>query len=399
MNSYRILIVDDDEHILNAIKRILYDEEYEIFTAKSGKEGLDLVKSNDFQMIISDYRMKEMDGIEFLKSVNKVSPKTVRILLTGYVDVSVTIPAINEGHIYKFLVKPWNEFDLKLQIRKSLEYFDLIGERERLHEQLKIKNEELEDINKNLQCLVEERTQQLLHAEKLATLGQIASQIGHEINNTLSVLKGRLQLLQRAENANNDMQLNYKILARELDKLAIHGRNLLSFGKPVPPEYKIVNVSEIVENSFQNLWFSGILKYYDLKKDYPDDIPRILCDARQLEQVFTNLFINAHHAMDDKGTLSISIKMSEDGQYIEIVICDTGHGIREGQFEKIFEPFYTTKPEGKGTGLGLSVVKNIIDAHHGYVRIESKVNIGTKVIVGLPSQLNGDVISSRGVHK
>ena len=388
MNSYRILIVDDDEHILNAIKRILFDEKYEIFTAKNGQQGLELVEGNDFQMVISDYRMKEMDGIEFLKSVNKMSPKTVRILLTGYVDVSVTIPAINEGHIYKFLVKPWDEFDLKLQIRKSLEYFDLIGEREKLNEQLKIKNGELEYINKNLQRLVEERTQQLLHAEKLATLGQIASQIGHEINNSLSVLKGRLQLLKREENAANNTQLNYNIILREIDRLGMHSRNLLSFGKPVRPACTMGSVSDIVENTLQNLWFSGILRMYKIKRDYADHIPLISCDAGQLEQVFTNLFINAHHAMGNEGTLTISIKMSESGQYEEIVVSDTGHGIEEKQFEKIFEPFYTTKPEGKGTGLGLSVVKNIIDAHQGYIRIESKVNLGTKFIVGLPAQTN-----------
>ncbi len=385
MNDYRILLVDDDEYVLNAIKRVLDGERYEILTAKSGEEGFVLAKSQNFHMVISDYRMPGMDGIEFLKAVNKVSPKTMRLLLTGYVDVAVAIPAINEGHIYKFLTKPWNEFDLKLQIRKSLEYFDSIREREKLNDQLQCKNEELEDVNRNLQRLVEKRTRQLLHAEKLATLGKIAGQIGHEINNSLSILKGRLQLLQKAVPEINEAKLNYRILLREIDKLGIHSRNLLSFGRPVQPDYGMNDVTGILEESFRNLWFSGVLKNYDVKREYADEIPAIHCDAHQLEQVFTNVFLNAHHAMGDEGTITISIKLSQNRQYVEISVSDTGHGIPEEQFEKIFEPFYTTKTDGKGTGLGLSVVKNIIDAHHGYIRIESKINIGTKFIIGLPA--------------
>ena len=107
-------------------------------------------------------------------------------------------------------------------------------------------------------------------------------------------------------------------------------------------------------------------------------------DTNQIEQVFTNLFINAHHAMMNEGTIGVSIQLSYDDKFEEVYIKDSGKGIPEENIEKIFEPFFTTKPEGQGTGLGLSVVKKIIDIHAGYIKVKSKLNSGTTMIIGFP---------------
>ena len=106
MNRHKILIVDDEENVLISLKRIFRKENYEIYTANSGFQGIELLEKHDFSLILSDFKMPELNGIEFLKLASEKSPDTIRIILTGYADVDVVISAINEGNIYKFIEKP-----------------------------------------------------------------------------------------------------------------------------------------------------------------------------------------------------------------------------------------------------------------------------------------------------
>jgi len=384
MQNHSILIVDDEENVLNSLLRLFRAENYEISTASNGKDGLELVKEKNFHLIISDYRMPVMDGIEFLKHVTKISPDTIRMILTGYTDVNVAVSAINEGHVYKFMVKPWDKELLKVQVKRALEYYDLVQEKQALNKELSKKNEELKEINENLEEMVEERTKQLLQSEKMATLGQMAGQIGHEIGNILAILKGKMQLIEIKKRDSKYIEEALEIFSQQHDRLEMHKNNLLTLGKPKPVEFKNVNLREILENTIDNLFDAGILKYYTIQKKYQEDLPSIYGDTSQIEQVFTNLFVNSHHAMYNNGTLSVVIKTPNDKKFLEVYIKDTGKGIPEENLEKIFEPFFTTKPEGEGTGLGLLAVKKIVEKHKGYINVESQVNIGTTMIIGLP---------------
>jgi two-component system NtrC family sensor kinase len=120
----RILCVDDERNILQALERSFLDDNYEIVNANSGAEGLQALKeAGPFQVVISDYRMPVMNGVEFLKKVYAGWPDTVRLVLSGYADVGAIVAAINEGHIYKFIPKPWDDQDLRLTIQKSLEHY------------------------------------------------------------------------------------------------------------------------------------------------------------------------------------------------------------------------------------------------------------------------------------
>lgn len=127
-----ILFVDDEQGVLKSLKRLLRKEEYNILTASSGKEGLNLLEDNNVQVVISDQRMPEMTGTEFLAEVKKEFPDTIRIILSGYTDVDVVINTINEGNIYKFFHKPWNDQSLILEIRQAFEYYKLVQDNTRL---------------------------------------------------------------------------------------------------------------------------------------------------------------------------------------------------------------------------------------------------------------------------
>ena len=139
MKKHRIMIVDDEESIRNSIVRALRKEDYELIAVSSGKEALELLeeKEKEIDLIMSDHLMPEMTGLEFLKKAKEKYPDILRIILTGHADVETIISSINEGEIYRFLTKPWNDEDLKITIRLSLAHLDLIRENKELHSVVK----------------------------------------------------------------------------------------------------------------------------------------------------------------------------------------------------------------------------------------------------------------------
>jgi response regulator RpfG family c-di-GMP phosphodiesterase len=172
--SHTLLCIDDEPNILSALKRLLRKEAFRLLTAASGKEGLRLLAENEVHVVLSDQRMPEMSGTEFLKEVKVAYPDIIRIILTGYTDVDSISEAINEGHLYKFFLKPWNDQNLKLEIRQAMDQYDLIQDNKRLHDQVLQQNEELKKVNENLESIILERTQSLEFQNK-------ALQISHAI--------------------------------------------------------------------------------------------------------------------------------------------------------------------------------------------------------------------------
>jgi CheY-like chemotaxis protein/prolyl-tRNA editing enzyme YbaK/EbsC (Cys-tRNA(Pro) deacylase) len=159
--GHTVLCVDDEKNILSSLKRLLRREAYRLITAPSGPEALSLLSRESVQLVISDQRMPEMSGVELLSRVRELYPDMVRIILSGYTDLDSITDAVNKGHIYKFLLKPWNDETLKLEIREALHRFDLILDNRRLHEQVVSQNLELRRVNESLEAMVRERTREL----------------------------------------------------------------------------------------------------------------------------------------------------------------------------------------------------------------------------------------------
>jgi len=140
MGRHQILVVDDEKLVLNAIKRTLRSENYTTLTAQSGDEGLILLENHDVELVVSDYNMPGMSGLDFLKRVKKDYPHILTIMLTGHAEIEIAINAINEAGVYKFILKPWEDADLKITIRRALESLELIKERNSLAKQVKDKD-------------------------------------------------------------------------------------------------------------------------------------------------------------------------------------------------------------------------------------------------------------------
>lgn len=167
-----LLLVDDEENILSSLTRLLRRDGYHILRATSGSAGLALLKTNDVGVIISDQRMPEMSGVEFLSQVKAQYPNTVRMVLSGYTDLNSVTDAINNGAIYKFLTKPWDDEQLRRNVREAFEHFNLRHENERLTHALQHANEELQVLNQDLERRVREQTEELLCSVRTLEVAQ-----------------------------------------------------------------------------------------------------------------------------------------------------------------------------------------------------------------------------------
>lgn len=164
----KILFVDDEKHVLTALKRIFLDQPYQVFTASSGAEGLLLLETEpDVQVVISDYRMPGMHGVDFLQKVRLQWPGTVRMVLSGYADISSVVAAVNEGQIYKFIHKPWDDDELRIAVANAAEKFSLQSKNRLLTVELKRMNEQLVRGNSSLSRIVAENTSNLVFQNKI----------------------------------------------------------------------------------------------------------------------------------------------------------------------------------------------------------------------------------------
>lgn len=253
-----------------------------------------------------------------------------------------------------------------------------------IQESLEVRNEEL--------ALALWQNQQmnndLLQTERLAAVGQLAAGAAHEINNPLAIINARAQLMQLKE-TDPKKQENLKQITEQIERISEILKNLMEFARPAPPKCEPIVITDILNKIIKLTQPSFAKNKIEIKKFYDPNLPLIKADPKQLEQVFLNLFINAQHAMEEKGgVLTVKTFLGQDGNSVFIEIIDQGTGIAQKDLEKIFDPFFTTKEPGKGTGLGLSTSVSIIENHFGKLNIKSKEGHGTVVSIQLPIQID-----------
>ncbi|NLW34066.1 sensor histidine kinase [Syntrophorhabdus aromaticivorans] len=228
--------------------------------------------------------------------------------------------------------------------------------------------------------------EQLRHADRLATIGQLAAGVAHELNEPLGHILGFAQLVQKCPDlpvqakADVDRILSTSLYAREIVK------KLLMFSRQISPQKTKVNLNHLVRNGLNLLEFRCASDGITVHCFLPSDLPEIDADPSQLTQVFVNLIVNAIQAMPAGGTLTIRTLKGRGKVFL--TIGDTGVGMDEEALQKIFTPFFTTKDVGLGTGLGLPVAHGIIAAHGGSIKVESKVGKGTTCRIQLPTKRN-----------
>ncbi|MCK4679079.1 MAG: hypothetical protein KAT48_13170 [Bacteroidales bacterium] len=223
---------------------------------------------------------------------------------------------------------------------------------------------------------------QLRHADRLATIGQLAAGVAHEINEPLGNILGFAQLaVKNTELPKQPEQDLNKIIAVTLQAREII-KKLMIFARQKQPEKTIVNINTVVNDGLPFLESRSSKEGIELVRLLSPDIPAIVADPSQLDQVLTNLVINSLHAMPQGGKLTIRTEVSES--HVSLIVKDTGIGMSDDVKKQMFIPFFTTKDVGQGTGIGLSVVHGIITSHGGSIKVESELGKGTRFEIQLP---------------
>jgi signal transduction histidine kinase len=223
---------------------------------------------------------------------------------------------------------------------------------------------------------------QLLQSEKLATIGQMAAGIAHELNTPLTYIMGNLELLQIQELGETQREM-LRSIARGADRIKSLAQSLLAFSRPSQEELAPVAPNELVERSLELCHYQILKGGIRLERDLAAGLPLILGVPNQIEMALINLVVNAIQAMAQGGLLRVSSRLQ--GEQVEILVADEGPGIPEEAQPRIFEPFFTTKPEGRGTGLGLSTVLMVVERHRGKVDFTSKPGQGTTFRLTFPA--------------
>jgi len=255
---------------------------------------------------------------------------------------------------------------------------------------LKKARTELEGWGKTLEEMVQERTQelsqiqaQLIRSEKLASLGEIVAGIAHEINNPLTGILVFSSLIHDNPRLDESLRNDIQTVIRETKRCASIVLGLLEFARCSTPQKVLASLNDISEKALSLIEHQILFEEITVTREYADDLPALLLDPDQIEQVFVNMFLNAAQAMQGEGILKV--ESSFDGELGRVLfkISDNGCGIPETHLSKIFDPFFSTK-ENKGTGLGLSVSYGIIEKHGGSIDVRSEVGNGTTFTITLP---------------
>lgn len=226
----------------------------------------------------------------------------------------------------------------------------------------------------------QEVRERLVNSERLATIGELAAKIAHDLRSPLVTIGGYARQLQRNPSDADRVRRNVQIIVDEVERLERQLRDLLDFAAPHPPQMQLVNLTELVQRLAEIHRPSMEAAQVTLKVEVVSEIPPLLLDEVQIERVLLNLWRNAVEAMPNGGTLTV--RLWWDNKFVKVSVSDTGVGIPEEDLDKIFKPFHTTKTDG--TGLGLAICRKIIDGHGGRIDVHSVVGKGTTFTLTLP---------------
>jgi signal transduction histidine kinase len=404
----RILIVDDSVVVRRLFVQCL-SPQYFCEEADSVNGALSHLAKSEFALVISDIILPGLSGIELLRKVIESYPYTAVIMASGVNQPQRTLDAMRIG-AFDYLIKPCDLNVLELTVERALERRTLMLNARQYKRDLEVRNNELARGKAELERL----QAQIVHSEKMASLGQLAAGIAHELNNPVGFIYGNMDLLNRTiagltqllnfydkvelnETATLDVaeikeRIDYPATLHDLSSIVCDCRdgaqrirdivqNLRTFSRLDEAEFTKSDIHEGIDSTLRLL-----SRYYSsdnitLIRDY-GDLPPIDAFSGQLNQVWMNLLVNAAQAVGSNG--EVRIATSVEGESVVIAIHDTGGGISPEHLNRIFDPFYTTKPVGEGTGLGLSISFGIVERHGGTIKVDTRLNEGTTFTVTLP---------------
>lgn len=387
---HRFLIVDDEADVLDSLRH-LFHRRYQVVTARSGEEALEVLEREDVQIILSDQRMPGMTGDEFLRRARERQPQAVRLLFTGYADIQAIIDAVNRGGIFRYLHKPWDPVELEALVAQAAEQYELLAERRRLVGELTAANEQLSRANQELSEALELKSAFL----------EVAS---HELNTPITIIQGLSDLLRLMDpdRAEPDREIIGQITesARQLGKLVSNMLQLLrsdDFRRPVRLEP--VLLADLLREVAEQVRPFVRTRRLEFAVDVAGDLGAFDIDAPKIRDAVLNLLTNAIKFTPDGGQIALQARLDAPDE-AAIVVEDRGIGLDPRALNRLFEPFFTQFDPSRhssggmafgkrGMGLGLYLVKKFVELHGGTVAAESAVGEGTRITIRLPRHWSG----------
>jgi signal transduction histidine kinase len=409
------ILVAEDNADMRKLMHFLLGREFRVRLAANGREALEAVREREPELVLTDIMMPEMSGVELCREL-KGNPATSTIpvvLVTSKAERATKVEGLELG-ADDYVTKPFHPRELVARVRSLVRL-------RVLQRELAERNLTLQRVNRNLEGTLHELqdTQaQLVHREKMASIGQLVAGIAHEINNPVNFIQGNLHFLEDYARSLVTGIERYEEVAREaglaerfgalrdelelariledlqavfdgcregVDRTTSLVRDLRTFSRLDKPKRVLLGVHDTIDSTLNLL--RGRLTGIDVRREY-GEIPDVESFAGQLAQVFMNLVANAADALGDAGT--VTVRTRPEGERVVVEVEDDGPGIEAEHLERIFDPFFTTKDVGKGTGLGLSVTYGIVTRHGGTITVTSESGSGTCFRVELPVRMSDD---------
>jgi signal transduction histidine kinase len=382
IDRHTILVVDDEADVVKSVQNLLRLD-YKVLGATRAEDGFALMQQEEVHVVMTDQRMPETTGVEFLHKIRGAYPESIRLLFTGYADLRAVIDAINQGNVYRYITKPWDPDELSGVIREACERYDLMVERRVLLDTLLQKNTELETANTELR-------------QASALKSAFINVASHELRTPLSILTGFTKLaLRHTPRDSSTLEYLHRIersgerLARLVEQLT----TMLALGKfDHTLNLASTDLSALLQQAVDEVRPFAEIRRQTITTNVPDDLGDLSVDACKLRDSLSHLLLNAIKFTPDQGRINLSAGRS--AQWVEISIKDTGIGILPADLPRIFQPFFTgfdvsTHSSGeyefgrKGIGLGLTVVKAFIEMHGGTITAASQASLGATFTIRL----------------
>lgn len=354
----RLLLYVDDEQNNLVVFRAAFQDRFKVFDAKSAQEGLKILEQHEIPVVVADQRMPDMTGVELCEQVKIKHPHTIRMILTAYMDPESMMAAINKGHVYSFITKPWERPALLSILIRGFEAYDLAMSNNALVERL-------------------------AHTERCTTLGRLAAGIAHEMGNQLLILP-LVELIEEKYDAHDDLCELADIAKQTHQRLSTLIEEVKAFVRLErdPGQMHKLQLDQLLRETISFARFDKSMAVGTIDLTITAE-PVIKANKIKIQQALLNLGKNAADATRNQDHPHINVRLEQQDDHAVITVEDNGCGIAPHQLARIWEPFFSTKGSG-GTGLGLDITRQIVEAHGGSITCTSTLGVGTRFTIRLP---------------
>jgi len=322
------------------------------------------------EVALIDSGLGKTGDIDLIKNLHYQYPQLICIMMTAHPDVDSAVNALRQG-AYDYLKKPFQSEDLRATLKRSANHRDALLNKTRSEEALR-------------------------HSQKMQAIGQLSGGIAHDFNNQLGIIIGYLDFLEEYATHDKEPQKWVECATRATLRCMDLTRQLLTFSRQQCNKKKLININPVI-SELETMIAQSVTPAVEVQYFLAEDLWSTEIDPDEFQDTVLNLIINARDAMPSGGKLLIETSNKildadytginsgvKAGEYAQLMISDTGMGMSSTTQERIFEPFYTTRPKGKGTGLGMSMVYGFVRRFNGFIRIHSEIDIGTTFRIYLP---------------